>query len=270
MIVVDFSSELTKSIIHSAQNEEIVSINLSEFREIVEINNGQPEVIYYHKNVTIIDYDDESDNYTERSIDTRFLCMNCRTDINMNVPIEIPNELYLGINHFKEILNQIELECSYCGQKGFAGDVSKFELIQTSGLDEDLSPRLSSHEKRQWYYSLDFIFQHYLKEIFKINIYENTGYAVDFFECRFVLTNKTIVEKKEFNLVFYNTGAIILQNGKEKKVEGKYPFMCKVGLGKEIPDELIVNPKNYSAKEKQVTFPDGSSIPFPLLEMKTD
>lgn len=56
--IVDFNSYLTKSIIGKAQNEEIVRLDLSEFRFREEIKNGQREEIAYHKNVHLVGFEE--------------------------------------------------------------------------------------------------------------------------------------------------------------------------------------------------------------------
>ena len=265
--VIDFNSSLTQSIIQSAQNEEIVTLDLDEFREREEIKNGNFEKIYYHRSVRLIGVDEE---VKTRKVDFNVLCNNCRTDRRFNVPLGLPAEMYLGLNQFKEILRQMDIECFYCGQKGYAGDETKFELVSTKGLDEDLTPQISTHEKRQWYYDLDFIFQHYLKNIFDINEYENTGFAVDFYESRFILKRQFEVKQKETRLGFYMTGAIALHNGQNKTVEDKFPFMYKIDLDKNLPEQLIINPKNYSAEEKPIKTKEGGTHYFPLLELKNE
>jgi len=265
---IDFFSELTGLIIQSARNQEIVSIDLSEFRIIRRNNNGESEEIYYHKNVTLVGYDVEPDNFNKRQVAAVLICMNCKIDNNVTVPIITPKESYVGVSEFKEILNSIEIDCSYCGHNGFAGDENKFELVMTTGLDEDLEPELSNHQKRQWFYNLDFYFQHYVKQIFDINIYENTGYAVDFYKCKFLLTKLFVIKHPLYNIGFYKTSAIVFQNGKHKDVEGKYSFMYQVLLDEELPEELIINPEDYSTEEKTVRIIEGGTTVMPLLVSK--
>lgn len=49
--IIDFNSNLTKSIIRMAENEEIISLDLSDFTFRNESINGINERIAYHKNV---------------------------------------------------------------------------------------------------------------------------------------------------------------------------------------------------------------------------
>ena len=203
-----------------------------------------------------------------RNVDFHTLCMNCRTDRRFNLPLNLPTEMYLGINQFKVILAQIPVECFYCGNKGFAGDEKKFELVGTKGLDENLVPTISTHEKRQWFYDLDFSFRQYLKEIFDVNEYENTGYAVDFYECRFILQKKFESSNERTKTGYYMTAAIALFNGKNKTVDGKFSFMHEFPTNEELPEQLIINPKKYSAVEKEVRTKEGNSFFLPLLKLK--
>lgn len=259
--VVDFSSNQAKRIIEAAIAEEIIRIDENEFRQRQEIKDGKPTSIFYHKNVHITEFDQV---IKTREVDFDLLCNKCQTDRKFCSPISASKEMYLGISQFREVLKQLEVECFLCGQKGYAGDLQKFTLTKTQGLDEDLVPSISTHDKRQWYYDLDFIFQHYLKEIFDINEYENVGFAIDFFECRFILKKEFEYEKNDNLIGIYSTEAIAKYNGDTKTVDGKFPFLYKIEKDKSLPKQLIINPRNYSAIEKPLKTNSGTHY-VPLL-----
>jgi len=56
--VVDFNSYIARQIIEKAKQEEIVSLDLSEFRFRNELKDGRQEKIGYHKNVHLIGYEE--------------------------------------------------------------------------------------------------------------------------------------------------------------------------------------------------------------------
>lgn len=49
--VTNHNSNIARKILHSFHKEEIVQIDLSEFKSRNEIKNGREEEIWYHKNV---------------------------------------------------------------------------------------------------------------------------------------------------------------------------------------------------------------------------
>lgn len=49
--VIDLNSELAKNLINKAQNEEIISLDLSEFRKRKENVNGQVVIRHFHKSI---------------------------------------------------------------------------------------------------------------------------------------------------------------------------------------------------------------------------
>lgn len=55
--VIDFNSYLTIQIIEKSQQEEIVLLDLSEFRFRNEFKDGREENIGYHMNVPLIGYE---------------------------------------------------------------------------------------------------------------------------------------------------------------------------------------------------------------------
>ncbi|WP_339730013.1 hypothetical protein [Maribacter stanieri] len=59
--VIDFNSQLTKSIIELAQTEQIIQLDLSEFRFQEEFKNGRKETIGYHNNVHLISFEPEQE-----------------------------------------------------------------------------------------------------------------------------------------------------------------------------------------------------------------
>jgi len=58
--VIDFNSNPTQKIIWSAENEEMVELNNQDFRIRDEFKNGKNEQIYYHRNVQLLGYNEES------------------------------------------------------------------------------------------------------------------------------------------------------------------------------------------------------------------
>ena len=202
----------------------------------------------------------------KRNIDFSLLCNGCKTDRSFSLPIGVPNEMYLGVNQFREILRQTNIECFYCGQTGFAGDEQKFKLIKTKGLDDDLSPNLSNQEKRQWFYDLHLMFQIYLKKIFDINEFANPGFALDFYQCRLLLAKKIEKEYKDKRFGVYLTEAVLLENGTNHTVQSKFPFIYEVEIVSNLPEELIINPKEYNADEELVS---GNYIPALVKKAKT-
>jgi hypothetical protein len=207
------------------------------------------------------------ENILKRNIDFILLCNECKTDRSFSLPIGIPKEMYLGINQFKEILSQKNIECYVCGQSGFAGDEQKFKLIKTKGLDDDLSPNLSNHEKRQWFNDLHLIFQIYLKKIFNINEFAIPGFALDFYQCRLLLIKKIEKEHKDKRFGVYLTDAVLLENGINHTVKSKFPFIYEVGIECNLPEELIINPKEYNADEEKIS--TGDYIPVLVKKVKT-
>lgn len=262
--VIDFYSHLTNLIINAAQKIESINIDLKEFREKNEIKNGFFETIYYHRNVYLLGLDDD---LTTRDIDYNILCKNCKTERNFTSPFTFPSDIFLNLTRFKEVLLQIDIDCLFCGNSGYAGDINKFDLVSTSGLDEDLKPIISNDDKRNWYSNLDFVFQYYLKEIFEINEYTQIGFSLDFYECRFVLNKQTEFSNKDSQYGFYLTKAVLLGNGDVHPVLNDFPFIYKVNPNQHLKDEIIINPHRYSAIEKPLKTSTGN-IFFPFLELR--
>jgi hypothetical protein len=65
--IVAFNSDLNKTIINHAQNEELIKLDLSDFRFRNEIKNGIREEIGYHKNVHLIGFDKSPENQLEEN-----------------------------------------------------------------------------------------------------------------------------------------------------------------------------------------------------------
>lgn len=59
--LIDFESPMFPKIVEKAQNEEYVSIDISEFRFRNEEKNGMIEEIAYHKNVFLMGVDKKED-----------------------------------------------------------------------------------------------------------------------------------------------------------------------------------------------------------------
>ena len=52
--ILDFNLPLTRGLIQSAQNEEVIELEMSDFTSRVEIIRGYEKLIYHHKSVTLL------------------------------------------------------------------------------------------------------------------------------------------------------------------------------------------------------------------------
>ena len=57
--VYDYNSKIAQHIIQAANNDEVVTIDLTEFQKRNEMKNGKFEEIFYHRNVKLIDFKDK-------------------------------------------------------------------------------------------------------------------------------------------------------------------------------------------------------------------
>ncbi len=204
---------------------------------------------------------DEIPKNIVRNISFDILCKNCGSIRMLNVPLSIPSEIYLGVNQFKEMLAQMHLECFSCGEQ------ERFDLIKTEGLDEDLIPQISIYEKKEWYNSLDFIFQHYLGQIFNIDDFSSAN-KILLFECRLIL--EKLFEEKNGNekVVLYKIDAIALQDGQNKMITDNYPLVFIISSEKELSNQVIINPQKYVIEEKSIKLLGGKTYQFPVLKQK--
>ena len=208
------------------------------------------------------------ETFSERNIDFSLICQKCGMERYINIPLSIPSGMYLGISQFQEILNQTTFDCSFCEQSGLMGDNNKFKLEKTSGLDDDLVPQISDQNKKDWYYELEELFHIFLKEIFDINEFENPGFVSIFYQCRFLLNKTMDFELYNVFTGVYKIAAVLLENGQKKTVEGKYTLLYDVELGGNLPEELIINPHDYTTGTKSIKLDENLTHPFSLLIKK--
>ncbi|MDP3915851.1 MAG: hypothetical protein Q8R96_19155 [Bacteroidota bacterium] len=180
-------------------------------------------------------------------------------DRHYSININVPPEMFLGVEELKQVLQETPVVCNLCGNKGIAGDNSKFSLSKTKGLDEDHVPNLSNFEKREWFRSLDSMYKEYIKIIFDINEFSNPGYSLDFYQFRLELNKHidTTTADESRKMGFYKIHKIIFENGKTYEVKEKYFFIYYVDNNSELPDKMIINPDEYTAKERLIRLAPG-------------
>jgi len=211
------------------------------------------------------------DNLEKREISFLLLCRNCKIDRSFSININVPFDMFLGVEEFKKVLQKTPVKCSLCGNSGIAGDNIKFSLSKTKGLDKDYVPMLSNFEKGEWFRSLDFMFKEYIKRIFDINEFANPGFAIDFYQFRLeldkIIDTTTADEKRKMG--FYKTHKVIFENGNTHEVKEKYIFIYYVDNNSELPDKMIISPKEYSAEERLIRLAPGEPrTSFPELIKK--
>lgn len=211
------------------------------------------------------------DYLEKREISFSLLCKNCKMDRSFSININVPFDMFLGVEEFKQVLQKTPVECSLCGNTGIAGDNNKFSLSKTKGLDKDYVPNLSDFQKREWFRSLDFMYIEYMKRIFNINEYANPTYCTDFYQFRLELNKDidttTVDETRKMG--FYKIHKVIFESGKTYEVKGKYFFVYYVDNNSELPDKMIINPDEYSAEERLIRLAPGAPrTSFPELIKK--
>lgn len=211
------------------------------------------------------------DYLEKREISFSLLCKNCKMDRSFNININVPFDMFLGLEEFKQVLQETPVECSLCGNSGIAGDNNKFSLSKTKGLNNDYVPALSNFEKREWFRSLDFMYKEYIKRIFDINEFANPGYSLDFYQFRLELDKQidttTADEKKRMG--FYKINKVIFENEKTYEVKEKYFFIYYIDINSELPDKMIISPEEYSAVERLIRLAPGEPrTSFPELVKK--
>ena len=211
------------------------------------------------------------DYLEKREISFSLLCKNCKMDRSFSININVPSDMFLGVEEFKQVLQETPVECSLCGNSGIAGDNNKFSLSKTKGLDKDYVPSLSNFEKREWFRGLDFMYQEYIKRIFDINEFANPGYSLDFYKFRFEINKHidTTTADETRKMGFYKIHKVIFENGKTHEVNDKYFFIYYFDINSELPDKMIISPDEYSAKEKMIRLRAGEPrISLPELVKK--
>ncbi|SFR62305.1 hypothetical protein [Maribacter stanieri] len=206
---------------------------------------------------------------TNRKISFEVICCKCRNCSTNHFPLTAPDEAYIGINTFKEVLINEEIVCSYCSEKGSAVDDTKFELIRTTGLDDNLIQNHSTLDKLIWFQGLEFIIKHYLNEIFNPNKNKNIAIENDLYQCRFILKRqcdlKPTLNQPAENYEYYKIIAIVLKSGENKTVEGDFYFMHKNKIQNNLEGIVIINPHKYHAHEIINAIPNSF---LSLIELK--
>jgi hypothetical protein len=130
-----------------------------------------------------------------------------------------------------------------------------------------MEPSISDFDKRQWFYDLDEIFKIYLRSIFGISQFNIPDQSTtDLYHCNLLLQKKVDLSQTNKKLGFYTISSIFLENGTNKVPDDNFPFLFSVGIEEQLPEELIINPENYTAKDTPVKSPSGQLWYYPILE----
>jgi hypothetical protein len=116
--IIDSNSQLTKSLINKAMNEEIITLDMSEFTTRKESVNGQIVIRHFHDNV--INYNSKGE------IEYIVNCRNCkkryRDSLNEKTLKKEENINLKGLSEY-ELMIEVEnirfrdqINCKYCGE----------------------------------------------------------------------------------------------------------------------------------------------------------
>lgn len=181
--VIDFNSHLTQSIIQSANNDEIVEFDLSDFTSRYENKNGRNQKIYYHKNVKLLDckniktsmfkfcaekidgeiYVELEGNFSIAQIDIALkdICIYLRSQSSMKNKYLSDSDGYIkvSVDKYERKLSEhdqmlINMRILPINQVTIEHDGFSFEEIQE--LLENIQNQLPEDVKASFMYSVDF------------------------------------------------------------------------------------------------------------------
>lgn len=250
--VIDFNSYLTKNIIELAQQEKIITLDLSEFRFREEFKNGKNEEIGYHNNVKLIGFEPEElvtsqklENIIEECVlyhhTDMFFNFVFRYIIDKEFPenqdISEISQLYPIFNTFKKLSKYILLESA----KVMTTDCENLTASEIIHFEENYS-KLVTHAKD--YCDVINTYAIYLdKELIEIVEWELKDKSPFFFKLQQACLLKGYeialnrIEKNLSNTDFFNHEIV-----KTKNLEVLKFFPTPFGFGKKW--ELIDYVKN--------------------------
>ncbi len=157
--VIDFKSDLARSIIELAQTKQIIQLDLSAFRFQEEVKNGIKETIGYHNNVNLIRFEPEQEEvFISEKLEN--IIQECvlyhHTDMFFNfvfryiIDIELSsNQDILNISQLKGIFDIYKILCPYILLESANFKTSEYEEITESDKNNFISKysKLVTHAK---------------------------------------------------------------------------------------------------------------------------